>query len=133
MNTTKLIFNHWFDYFFKLDSTKHLDNTGLITFTKISLALASFKEKLFSDSILSNYILLDSFNSSVPRVPHALRPTGLKLLILFKINTKNNQMRSISYMQTIKRHASRALRHTPPPQPRTPPPSAKVDAFGAWG
>jgi len=77
------ILNRWQDYYFKLDtaSSLHLQNRGLVTPLKISLAFETFKEKLFSEFIEDK--------------------SNIKLLILFKIKTKNNQIRSISYMQTI--------------------------------
>lgn len=74
--------NYWHDYYFNIDSisTVHLSSFGLLTKTKISLAVNSFKEMIFNN----------------------VSPTSdLKLLIIFKIKTKSEQFRNISYMQTI--------------------------------
>lgn len=91
MKTTipNLIINKWSDYLFKLETEtlRHLSHPGLVTPNKISIAIESFKELLF---LKSNTILGITFNSDI------------KLLIIFKIKTINNQIRSISYMQTIK-------------------------------
>lgn len=75
------ILNRWQDYYFKLDtaSSLHLQNRGLVTPLKISLAFETFKEKLFSELIEDK--------------------SNIKLIILFKIKTSNNQFRTITYLQ----------------------------------
>jgi hypothetical protein len=86
--TTKLKINKWSDYLFKLDTelTQHLSQPSIVTQNKISLAIESFKELLFSKSNTSLGITSNS---------------DYKLLIIFKIKTINNIYRSISYMQII--------------------------------
>lgn len=79
---TKLNINQWRDFYFKLDnnSLQHLGSFGIITNSKITLALNSFKEEIL------NNLELDS---------------STKLIIMFKIKTKTNQYKNISYMQII--------------------------------
>lgn len=70
--------NKWKDFHYKLSSNLLSDN-------QISLALDYFK----------SLILLPIITNK------KTKSSDLKLLILFKINTKNHQLRTISYMQTI--------------------------------
>ena len=75
-------YNHWYDFAFQLDTTnlQHMGTLGIITTSKISLALNTFKENIISKIDFSD---------------------NNKLIIIFKIKTKNNLYRNISRMQII--------------------------------
>lgn len=89
----KIQINKWFDFNFKLDN-------NIVTNNQISLAFNKFKEDLLLKinstitSEISETPIINSLPLETPIAP-------LKLLILFKIKTINNQFKSISYMQTI--------------------------------
>lgn len=92
---TKNQINKWLDYFFKLetDTTRHQPQPGIITRNKISIAVEYFKEVINSG---------DKFNvTSGKNSTDVQYNSEYKLLIIFKIKTINNQIRSISYMQII--------------------------------
>ena len=76
MQTTNTKFNKWYNYSYALES-------AILTNTQIELALNALKGELIP-SLHCHPDFLD-----------------LKVLILFKIKTVNNQKRTISYMQSV--------------------------------
>lgn len=82
--TTYNQINKWIDFSYKIDSQILTDN-------QISLALDSFNYQ----ELLP---LLESYNKSYADTDTR---DNLKLLIIFKIKTVNQQRRTISYMQTL--------------------------------
>lgn len=76
MQTTNTKFNKWYNYSYALES-------AILTNTQIELALNALKGEL------------------IPSLHHHPDFLDLKVLILFKIKTVNNQKRTISYMQSV--------------------------------
>nr|QWO71392.1 DNA polymerase [Arthromyces claviformis] len=91
----KLIINKWNNFFFNLGtetvSASQLPLAGLVTEQKIIIALEKFKEELFSE--LSR--------PSSEYIDYKEDYSCYRLLIIFKIQTTNNQIRSISYLQNV--------------------------------
>jgi hypothetical protein len=77
-NKINLTINKWYDYYYDIEGQ-------IITANVINKSLISFKSYLFKSELLNNKSL------------HNNR----KIIILFKVKTINNQIRTISYMQTI--------------------------------
>ena len=86
---TKLKLNQWSDYFFNLNV---INSKNIITDKQITLAIDSFKKNIFSQIDQEHNLSYNELSTN---------EDPFKLLIIFKIKTINNQIRSISYMQTI--------------------------------
>lgn len=104
----KDILNKWIDYYFKLENQ-------IISANHITSAISSFESLILSnlstidqqgkakraDGVSDSTLELEKFSESSFHSPSSLSSFGLKLLILFKVKTVNNQYRTISPLQII--------------------------------
>nr|BAM29340.1 dnapol [Lentinula edodes] len=107
INKDILILNKWGDYYFKLEnniiSVNHI-TSGISSFESLIISNLSTKDpqaKTPGEDGVSSYEAddtLDKFSESSFHLPSS---SLLKLLILFKVKTINNQYRTITPMQII--------------------------------
>lgn len=81
------LLKNWTDFNYEIKTQKH--KSALLTENQIKAAVNSFKNEI------------TTFLESLPANKELVNYKNFKLLTIFKIKTTNNQIRSLTHMQTI--------------------------------